>query len=261
MRPEEFGPFLAEQRKKQNMTQTELAQRLHVSTAAVSKWERGKCLPELGKLEDIAQVLGISVLEVMKCQISEKPVTAETVTETYCETAKLSASQHRQKTVRWAAALVAVLVLTAAAGVCIHFFPLYRIVRVWSPSYFETGEISDLAYIGSREDRQTAQAVLDKAEAAFSDLTTPRDQKAEAYGLLARYATEAELNAAAETHSLELWSAHFELVSGRMWVFYSQECYDEEGTILSGSWNIPSLWYLEKNASGEWEIVGIKEHP
>lgn len=261
MRPEEFGPFLAEQRKRKNMTQTELAEKLHVSTAAVSKWERGKCLPELGKLEDIAGVLGISVLEVMKCRVSEEPVAAEAVKETYAETAKLSASQHRRKTVKWISVSAAVLILAAAVGVCCRWFPVYRVAQVWYPSYFETGEISDLVYIGSREDRQTAKTVQEKAEAAFSDLSTPRDEKAEKYGLLARYATEAELNAVSESHTLELWSAHFDGAYGRMWVYYSQECYDGAGNILSGSWDIPSMWYLEKNAAGEWEVIGIKEHP
>lgn len=40
MVPEEFGPFLTELRKSENMTQTQLAKKLNVSTAAVSKWER-----------------------------------------------------------------------------------------------------------------------------------------------------------------------------------------------------------------------------
>ena len=38
---EEFGRFLAQKRKAQNLTQKQLAQRLFVSDKAVSKWERG----------------------------------------------------------------------------------------------------------------------------------------------------------------------------------------------------------------------------
>ncbi len=61
MKTEEFGPFLAEQRKKRNITQSQLAEKLHVSTAAVSKWERCRCLPEISKLEDIADLLGVAI--------------------------------------------------------------------------------------------------------------------------------------------------------------------------------------------------------
>ena len=38
---EKFGEFLIEQRKKRNLTQKEIAKKIGVSTAAVSKWERG----------------------------------------------------------------------------------------------------------------------------------------------------------------------------------------------------------------------------
>ena len=41
---ERFGAFLARLRKEQGMTQRELADRLHVSDKAVSKWERGDSL-------------------------------------------------------------------------------------------------------------------------------------------------------------------------------------------------------------------------
>ena len=70
MKAEEFGPFLTEQRKVHNMTQAQLADALFVSKSAVSKWERGLCLPEISRLEDIARVLELSVMEVLKCERS-----------------------------------------------------------------------------------------------------------------------------------------------------------------------------------------------
>ena len=41
MKAEEVGYRIAQARKKHGMTQRELAERLHVSDKAVSKWERG----------------------------------------------------------------------------------------------------------------------------------------------------------------------------------------------------------------------------
>ena len=257
MRPEEFGPFLSEQRKKRNMTQTELAEQLHVSTAAVSKWERGKCLPEVSKLEDIAEVFAISVLEVLQCRISPEPVAVEAVKETYAETASLAKKQHHAGILKWVAGLTAAAVIVMG----LHYFPVWRIAQVWWPSYFETGEISLLAYIGSAEDLAIANQVLAEAEAAFRDISTPDTEREERYGKLSRYATAAERNAAGESHSLELWSARFHSTDGAMWVYYSQEAYDKDGELICGSWRIPALWYLEKSKAGEWEVVGIKEHP
>ena len=39
-----FGAFLARMRKEQSMTQAELAEQLHVTDKAVSRWERGESL-------------------------------------------------------------------------------------------------------------------------------------------------------------------------------------------------------------------------
>ena len=74
-------------------------------------------------------------------------------------------------------------------------------------------------------------------------------------------ATSSERGAADEKHSLELWSAHFDSDSGYMWVYYSAATYDANGNPISQSADIPSLWTVEKNETGEWVVVGIKEHP
>ena len=47
MNQEKIGKFIQECRKKQNLTQVELANELGVSDKSVSKWETGKCMPDL----------------------------------------------------------------------------------------------------------------------------------------------------------------------------------------------------------------------
>lgn len=69
-----LGPFLKEARLERGMTQEQLAQRLHVSSAAVSKWVRGKSLPDIAKVEELADALDLSVLELMRCQRQEQPL-------------------------------------------------------------------------------------------------------------------------------------------------------------------------------------------
>lgn len=56
------------------MTQAELAQQIHVTDKAVSRWERGLGFPDIQTLEPLAQALGITVLELMR---SEKKETEE----------------------------------------------------------------------------------------------------------------------------------------------------------------------------------------
>lgn len=74
MELEKFGLFLRELRTRRGLTQEQLAERLHVSAAAVSKWENGKCLPDLTKFEDLAAILDVSVLELLQGRAeSEEP--------------------------------------------------------------------------------------------------------------------------------------------------------------------------------------------
>lgn len=78
MDAKKLGQFIAEIRKEQNMTQAELATKLHVTDKAVSKWERGLGLPDINSIEPLADALGISVAEVMQAErIQENHVTQE----------------------------------------------------------------------------------------------------------------------------------------------------------------------------------------
>ena len=52
-------------REKRNLTQAELADRIGVSSKTISKWETAKGLPDISLLQPLAQVLGISVIELM----------------------------------------------------------------------------------------------------------------------------------------------------------------------------------------------------
>lgn len=64
----QFGLFLSEERKAKGMTQKELAEKLGVTDKAVSKWERGICLPDVAKFDDIANALGLTDLEVLRAK-------------------------------------------------------------------------------------------------------------------------------------------------------------------------------------------------
>ncbi|MGG7177354.1 helix-turn-helix domain-containing protein [Clostridium paraputrificum] len=60
------GMFIAENRKKKNMTQAQFGEVLNVSDKAVSKWECGKSLPDSSLFEEISEVLEISMSELLK---------------------------------------------------------------------------------------------------------------------------------------------------------------------------------------------------
>ena len=60
------GKFIAEKRKAMDMTQNELAKKLHITDKAVSKWERGLSFPDISLLIPLAEILNISLYDLLK---------------------------------------------------------------------------------------------------------------------------------------------------------------------------------------------------
>ena len=161
-------------------------------------------------------------------------------------------------------AIIAAIIITI--GVLIHIFPVYRIMHIGPMTmgnYYSNEQIARALYIGSASDRREAQAVLRLADKAFNDVHSTSAENEEEYGLLARYATPTDSygDVAFNEHSLELWSAHLGEDEGWIWVFYSSETFNHDGNMACGSWRIPSLWKVEKDDTGEWVVVQIREHP
>lgn len=57
---------LKELRKELGLTQEEVAERLHVSRAAIARWETGKGIPDISNLITISEVFDISLDELIK---------------------------------------------------------------------------------------------------------------------------------------------------------------------------------------------------
>lgn len=61
----EIGRRISRLRKEKDMTQPALADKMGVSFQAVSNWERGASMPDIGKLPELAEALGVSVDELL----------------------------------------------------------------------------------------------------------------------------------------------------------------------------------------------------
>lgn len=60
-----IGRFIAERRKKKNLTQMQLAEKLGITDRAVSKWENGKGMPDSSLMLDLCSELDITVNELL----------------------------------------------------------------------------------------------------------------------------------------------------------------------------------------------------
>lgn len=61
-----IGEFIAECRKAKGYTQASLAEQLHITNRAVSKWENGHSLPDSAIMLDLCKLLGITVTELLE---------------------------------------------------------------------------------------------------------------------------------------------------------------------------------------------------
>lgn len=119
MNNEATGALIRELRKEKKMTQKELAQHLHVTDRAVSKWERGLCAPDIALLEPLAQILGTTVLGIVSGTRAEQQAHAEQI-----ENAVKEALQYSEQEIARKGKTLRKRSLLAVLGVCLMLLML-----------------------------------------------------------------------------------------------------------------------------------------
>ena len=99
MDKEKTGQLIAELRKDKGLTQKQLADALNVTDKAVSKWERGLSFPDISMLEPIAEILDISIMEILTGARQDKneTMTREDASKIIKESVELGDEQIRHK--------------------------------------------------------------------------------------------------------------------------------------------------------------------
>lgn len=113
MNAQKTGKLIASIRKEQNRTQQDLAETLGVSSAAVSKWERGIGFPDVSLIEPLSASLGITIAELFKGERMENSIDHE-YEILLTDVVKISIQEisKRKKVMNWMIAMtVAVLYL------------------------------------------------------------------------------------------------------------------------------------------------------
>lgn len=115
MNRQQFGNFIAGNRKAAGLTQKELAARVHVTDKAVSKWERALSYPDVTLLEPLAEALGLGVEELMACRRREENIERIKEEEPVQNLLELSRESLRSERRRRARQTLLVLALMLAA--------------------------------------------------------------------------------------------------------------------------------------------------
>ncbi len=91
-----IGKFIAECRKKNNLTQMQLAEKLNITDRAISKWENGKAMPDSSIMLDLCNELKISVNELLSGEMIDMNNYNEMAEKTLLEMAKKEEKQNRR---------------------------------------------------------------------------------------------------------------------------------------------------------------------
>ena len=86
MNQEKIGKFIAYNRKKKKLTQSELAEKLGVTDRAVSNWENGKNMPDLSLFKPLCDILGISINELMSGEVIDNREYTDKLEENFINT-------------------------------------------------------------------------------------------------------------------------------------------------------------------------------
>ncbi len=86
MNQEKIGKFIAECRKKKNLTQQELAEKLSVSDRTVGNWENGRNMPDLSLFKPLCDELDISLNDLMSGEKIQKKEYQEKLEENIINT-------------------------------------------------------------------------------------------------------------------------------------------------------------------------------
>ena len=120
-----FGSFIAMLRKEKGYTQKELAQRLFISDKAVSKWETAASIPDTALLIPLADMLGVSVTELLMCERIKDSNTldagqVEGLVKTAISYSGDNATRAYQNKSKWKFLYIAALLIGAVELILLH---------------------------------------------------------------------------------------------------------------------------------------------
>ncbi|WP_425754939.1 helix-turn-helix domain-containing protein [Ihubacter sp. rT4E-8] len=138
MNLETMGTFIAACRKEKNLTQLQLAEKLHITNRAVSKWETGKSCPDASIMLELCEILDITVNELLSGERMEEKQYRKKAEE------NLVILQRKQERAQKSLARIERLWLAIA----LLLFPVHLAINYYYPENNGTGVGLIIAVVG-----------------------------------------------------------------------------------------------------------------
>lgn len=125
-----IGQFIAEKRKENGLTQMQLAEALGITDRAVSKWERGKALPDYSIILDLCDKLKISINDLLCGEVVSMDNYNKELENNLLDMIKQKEeNDKRLLTLEWVIAILACIVLFVPVFVA-AYLPLENTLRI-----------------------------------------------------------------------------------------------------------------------------------
>ncbi len=144
-----IGKYIAECRRKQNLTQEELAEKLGITYKAVSKWECGKGLPDASIMISLCQILKISVNDLLSGEKVDQDKYQKKLEENIIDTIDYSNKKVLAKN-----KLIYEMIMFFGLGLIFIAFTIYPSDSSWGSIHSTMGLlISTFGFINIKKDR------------------------------------------------------------------------------------------------------------
>ena len=134
MNQEKFASFITQRRKQLNLTQKDIAEKLHVSISAVSKYERGLSYPDITLLEPLSQILEVTIVDLLKGEISHNDLSSLEASDLFLELiSKQRLKEYRRKILLSDILYIILLFMTAVTIILLFvngIIPLSKLFEV-----------------------------------------------------------------------------------------------------------------------------------
>ena len=119
------GEMIAALRKEKGLTQKELGARLGVSDRAVSNWERGIRFPDIALLEELSDILEVSILELLRGERMEREIGNAEMEQTVKEALQVQKKELNRNWVK-----ITIICVLCAVMLCLGFRYAFFMDRV-----------------------------------------------------------------------------------------------------------------------------------
>lgn len=141
MNQEKIGKFIQESRKKKELTQEQLAEKLGITKNAVSKWERGLSLMDMSLLKPLSEILDVSIIEIINGEkIEDKELTkkSEEAIEKTIKHSKLKINKTKKKL------LILASIILLIMSIVVHFSYKMQVLMLYNVEKKDSEYIEDL---------------------------------------------------------------------------------------------------------------------